>query len=294
MVTVERRRLVEQRDQALTDLLAIDEQVAAGELPAPVAERLRGRYEQAAAQAITALEAGEPATADPADPPPGHQRRRPQRQRRSQTIAYLLAGVAVFAVLGLLPTFLQPRPPGGWVSGNEAARIAPAMPGPASPAVPAVPPVPTGTGSSAAPAVPLSELESAVAARPDDLILRLALALRYQGVGRADLAAQQYAEVLRRDPGNAEAHAHLGWLLLQAGQPRQALTMVDRALTADPTLLDALWFKANIELYGLNDPAAALTVLAGLQRRGDLGAALRGQVSTLTALARQRRAGGPR
>lgn len=90
------------------------------------------------------------------------------------------------------------------------------------------------------------------------------------------------------DPGSAEARAQLGWLLLKSGRPVEALRSVDAALAADPTLLDAQWFKANIQLYGLNDPAAALATLEGIRRRTDVTAPVLAQVDDLTVIARAR------
>lgn len=45
---------------------------------------------------------------------------------------------------------------------------------------------------------------------------------------------------------NADAMARLGWLLLQIGQPQEALRSVDEALAIKPSLDDARWFRANI------------------------------------------------
>ena len=96
------------------------------------------------------------------------------------------------------------------------------------------------------------------------------------------------------DAGNAEARAQLGWLLLKSGQPAEALRSVDAALAADPTLLDAQWFKANIQLYGLNDPPAALATLDGIRRRTDVPAPVARQVEELSAIARARLPGSQR
>ncbi len=63
--------------------------------------------------------------------------------------------------------------------------------------------------------------------------------------------------------------------------------------TSDPAMQEALWFKANMQLYGLKDPAAALETLQLLRQRQDLPAAVREQVEQLAATARQRREAGP-
>lgn len=107
-------------------------------------------------------------------------------------------------------------------------------------------------------------------------------------------------EVTQAQPGAspgqsaAQIRAQLGWLLLQAGQPAEALRSVDAALKADPSLLDAQWAKANIQLYGRNDPAAALATLEQIRRRSDLPAPVVQQLDELAAVARARLPGSQR
>lgn len=107
-------------------------------------------------------------------------------------------------------------------------------------------------------------------------------------------------EVTQAQPGmstgqsEAQTRAQLGWLLLQAGQPGEALRSVDAALEADASLLEARWAKANIQLYGRNDPAAALATLDRIRRRSDLPAPVAQQVDELAALARARLPGSQR
>jgi Tfp pilus assembly protein PilF len=136
------------------------------------------------------------------------------------------------------------------------------------------------------------EMEDVVAQNPDVLDMRLALAHRYLDEADYLAAARHYLVALDRGPSNVEAQSHYGWLLMQAGEPDQAMEYVDRALAQDPREVEALWFKANIALYGLSDPAGALAVLEQLQRRTDIEPGTRSQVETLIAEARAQGGGG--
>lgn len=244
-------------DQAVRDIVELDRQVACGEIGEADAATLRAGYEASAARSLGAL--------DPAGPPAPA----PAPAPRAWSLAYLLAGVvAVVVALVLLPASLIDRPVGGYVTGNEAVQGG----------APALDPSATVTDE---------QLEEVVAANPGVVGMRLALADRYVAQGDFGPAMRHYLDALRREPDNAEANAHLGWLLLQIGRPQDALESVDRALALDPSLDDALWFRANIALDGVDDPAAALVSLTELGRR-ELSPAVREQVDQLTETARQR------
>jgi tetratricopeptide (TPR) repeat protein len=264
-------RLRQLADQAVRDIVELDGQVDAGDVPPEVAQPLRHRYESLAGRALEALDAD--ADADAADGPEPL-RAEPGRPR-AWTLVYALAGVtALVAAVVLLPASVLDRPPGGFVTGNEAVQRADGAP-PLDPSV----------------AVSDEQLEQVVAANPDVVGMRLALADRYVAQGEYDRAMRHYLDALRREPGNAQALARLGWLLLQIDQPQPALESVQQALTIDPALDEALWFKANIQLHGLDDPDAALTTLQELSGR-ELTPEVRSQVEQLAATAEQRRTGG--
>lgn len=261
----------EQRDQALRDLVDLERQVGAGELGEQSAARLRAQYEAQAATALAQLE--RPAAADSPVA-------KDQARRRGTTTAYVLAGVAALVAAALLPTSLLDRPKGGFVSGNEVAEGLPA------------PPARVGPVASADPAVrdlskvPNSELEAVVAANPGVVGMRLALANRYADEQDFDKALGHYRLALRAEPQNAEALAHLGWTLLQLGLPQEAAQVVARARRLDPRMDDALWFDANIRLYGMQDPTGAARVLVEMRRR-PLTPVVREQVDTLLATAQE-------
>jgi tetratricopeptide (TPR) repeat protein len=264
-------RRSEHRDQALRDILALEEQVRLGEIPPTAADILRRGYERAAAQALTGH--ARTAARGPA----------PRPRRAGRVIAYLLAAaVAVLAAAVVLPRYIAARPANGFVTGNEPMQSMASQPSPApensSPSSTVLPPS-SGTDSS------LTTLTAAVAANPNDDNARLSLANRYTDDGDYTPAAQQYLTLLQRDPANAEARAHYSWLLLQTGSSQPALAMIRQALTQDPTSLHALWFLANIQVYGLGDGSAALTTLRQLQQHPHLPADLANQIPALTAIA---------
>lgn len=264
-MTVDRSRLEQERDQALRDLLDLDRQVDDGELPADVADGLRQTYERTAATAIALLAAptpdGEGATSVT-----------DRSSGRGRWAAYGLAvAVALFAAVVLLPDSVAERIAGGAVTGNEV--FGTAAPG-------------GGTAPRDLSTVTNAELEDVVAQNPDVIDMRLALAHRYLDGADYLAAARHYLVALRQEPRNVEAQSHYGWVLMQAGEPAQALEYVDRSLAQDPRQIEALWFKANIALYGLSDPAGALAVLEQLQQRTDIEPGTRSQVEALIAEAR--------
>jgi tetratricopeptide (TPR) repeat protein len=261
-VSAQRARLQELADQALRDLVELDRQVADGEIPDAAAAGLRDRYEATAAHALAALD-----TVDEHSP---SEPRKPRRSR-GRVAAYVLAAMAaVVAAAVLLPLSVAERSEGGFVTGNEIGASA-APPLSRSPAT-----------------ISNAELEAVVADNPGVIGMRLALAQRYTDQGDYDRAAEHYTEVLRRDPGNAVAQAHFGWLLLQLGHPVEALDWIDRALAAPQPPLDALWFRANIQLHGLDDAAGALATLERMRQRDDLPPTVMAQVDELAATARKR------
>lgn len=257
-----REELVERRDQALRELVELEAQEHAGDLTAADAQRLRLGYEADAAAAMRALASR--GRAAPAGS--GGRRLAVTRGRRAAyTAALLAAGVAAGIVL---PVAVKPRPPGGYVTGNEI--------GP-----------PGGTPSPAArrdlATVSDQELEDVVRANPDVVGMRSALADRYFARGDYDAAMSHYARVLEKQPRNPVAAARSGWILLQAGDVDAAAGLLSRALAAEPRSAEALWFEANLRLYGRDDAAGALAVLSRLRALPDVSPGVRQQADDLAA-----------
>lgn len=257
----DRPRLEQERDQALRDLVDLERQVAEGEIPGELAGRLRQQYERRAAEALALLET-EADSPEPVSPTP-------RRGTRARWAAYAIAvAVALFAAF-LLPGYLGERPIGGAVTGNEALGST----------------APDGRADTTPrdlSTVTNEEMEAVVADNPEVIDMRLALAQRYLDEGEYVDAARHLLVALDQEPRNVEAQAHYGWLLLQLGEPEQAMEYVDGALTQDPRSVEGLWFKANIAFFGLSDPAAATAALEQLRQRPDLAPEVRNQVETLT------------
>lgn len=259
-------------DQAVRDIVELDEQVAAGEITDADARPLRRRYEGTAARALSALDARTPV--------PGQDELEPARPLRPHgwVLVYAIVGVvAVLVTLVLLPASVIDRPVGGFVTGNEIGTDVGRDSGAAPPLDPSTP-------------VTDEQLEEVVAANPDVVGMRLALADRYVGQGDYAAAMRHYLDALRREPDNAAGLTRLGWLLFQIDQPDDALASVQQALAIDPNLDEALWYRANIQLDGLDDPAGALTTLLVLKGR-TLDPEIAAQVDELTAEAERRAAG---
>lgn len=266
----ERRvRLEQQRDQALRDLFELEQQVQAGDVPESAAEALRRRYERSAAEALALLDDGEPVEAP--------RLRRTMTWRAGLYSAGALSVVVALAVL--LPAALQERPTGGFVSGNEAFVRGPS----------AASTSPPGGQMS----VSDTEMEEAVAANPDVVGMRLALAQRYLDQRAFDKAIPHYQEVLAREPGNAVALASLGWALFLLDDTAGARRFADAALERDPGLPLGWWVRANVSLYGEEDPQAAVAALQQMQQL-PLAPEVEEQVTTLLgeALARTGTGGG--
>ena len=262
-MTAPRSILEDRRDVALRDLAELDDQVDADELDPSTARMLRRRYEADAAAAIRALE-----TLDQQHPGPAGDESS-SAGRRGRGIA-ATAGVAVLLAVGAavaLPRFVDTRPEGGFVTGNEAI---------------------DGPRWDLA-QVTNEEMEQVVAANPGVVDMRLRLAHRYLDEGEFMDAYDHYMAVLEREP-NPEAMSHLGWVVFSDGQVDLALELLDASRRRDPGNAETLWFLANVELYGRDDPDAALDLLERLQRRDDLQQ--RDQLDRTIAVAR-RRAGTP-
>lgn len=263
----DRERLEELRDLALRDLVDVDRQVAAGELSPDDADELRCRYEREALTALNGIRAM-PITAEPAAAAAGSGATagRPWTAFVTSRRALYAVGIAlaVFAAF-LVQRNMLDRPAGGLVTGNEMLQPAP--------------------GPRDLSNVTDQELEAVVAANPDVLGMRLALAARYVDKGRYDLASVHYSKVLEKEPKNPEALTHLGWVLLQVDRPEEAAELVDQAIEVDPQLADAWWVQANIRLYGMKDPKGAISSLDRLRARNDVGPVVQRQVAQLRAKA---------
>ena len=127
----EHEQAEEERDQAVRDLVALDEQVRAGEIPPGPAQLLRSEYERAAIDAMARLD-----ELRERSPNSGGG----SRGTRTRALAYLgTMLLAAVAALIVLPDSVQQRPQNGFVTGNEVMQTTSAMPMPMPAATPSLP-----------------------------------------------------------------------------------------------------------------------------------------------------------
>jgi cytochrome c-type biogenesis protein CcmH/NrfG len=223
-----RTRLEQQRDQALADLQDLEAQVSAGEIDASVARGLRGRYEVAALDAMQAIDQLEPVVVKPAS------RRR----------AFIGAGafIAVAAVVTVtLVLAVEPRPDGGYVTGGVATDVV--------------------QGASVdLSSITNEEMEQVVAANPEILPMRLALARRYVEAGDFSTALPHYMFVLDRET-NPEALMYVGWMTYVSGDAATGAALLRESLEILPGDTLAQWFLANALFDGTGDIAEAVLLL---------------------------------
>lgn len=243
----EPREVIEaRRDQALADLRELDAQVAAGEVRAADADDLRGRYATEALDAMAALEAL--ATRD------DQGREDTGRRRVVLTVVSFTALVAVsFAAL---VAAVEPRPPGGFITGGVAADAA-------------------REGGVDLSRITTDELAAVVTANPEVVPMRLALARRHVEAGDYSAALPHYFEVLEREANHPEALMYLGWMSYTSGEAVTGVALLEHSLSVQPDNVLAMWFLANALYYGLDDMASARPLLEAVVASPDTPAHIR-------------------
>jgi tetratricopeptide repeat protein len=236
-VTLERLAdpLEDERASLLRTLRELDEDRARGDLSETTYRSLRSETEGRAVSVLRALEAREGAGNLASDlrtlrvAPSGDGTGAATLSPRRRVLAAVLIAVAVLGVsIPLLARAVSSRTPGEPITGFTQ-----------------------GGGST------LALFEQRVASHPQDLAARLDLADRYMAAGSTAAAAAQYLVALQIDPGNAEAHAKLGFLLYRGGKAEEGMRAVNAALAVDPSYPEALYYKGVILLRALSRPAEA-------------------------------------
>jgi tetratricopeptide (TPR) repeat protein len=105
-------------------------------------------------------------------------------------------------------------------------------------------------------------MEEVVAANPEIVGMRLALARRYFEAGEFDQAIDHYMIVLEQEQ-DPEALANVGWMTYLSDRPDVALGYLERAIALEPDFAQAYWFLANIR-YALGDTEGAIEPLEQL------------------------------
>ena len=255
MTDRDRRRVEDERDQALADLADIDRQLADGEIDTATHQRLAATYRSEADAAASRL--------DQLDEQPTGPRR--SRRRAAVGTAIFAAAATIAAVAAI--NAVEPRPEGGFATGGIVSDV--------------VTDAPTDLAD-----VAMEELEEIVAANPDVTAMRLALARRYVEEGNPSAAIPHYTHVLDRGT-NAEALAYLGWIAWLGGEAETAEGFLTRALDAEADRPEALWFLAIVRTQGLADPAGAVPLLERLLENPELVGEFRDTVATELDAARE-------
>lgn len=224
--------LERERDFLLRSLDDLEEERAAGSIDDESYRALHDDYTARAAAVIRALRDG-------VDARPAAQSVSPPRRLA------VIGGLVAFAVLaGVALAFaLGARLPGQTASGNSAA------------------------SSDRADVDQRTRLEAAVRRDPDDVASRLLLARHLEADDDLPGALEQYDEVVRIDPANAEAFAQSGrivYLTASQASPEQAAELVDsartrldRSIELDPDLAAARFFRAIVLANEFGDFAGA-------------------------------------
>jgi cytochrome c-type biogenesis protein CcmH/NrfG len=225
--------LEEERDFLLKSLDDLEHERAAGGIDNASYRALHDDYTARAAAVIRALRDGVDT--------------RPEQEERPAPRRWLVVGglVAFAVIAGVVLAFaLGARLPGETSSGNTES--------------------PNGQPSASD---RRERVERAVAANPDDVPSRLLLAQYLEADDDLAAALRQYDEIIRIDPGNAEAHAQSGrilYLTATAADATDAADLVDasrarldKAVELDPELADARFFRAIVLANEYGDFAAA-------------------------------------
>ncbi len=230
------RRNEEQIRLVNDELDDLDRQVTDGELDEVTAESLRIRYIAELGDLATQNE--DPEMADAETPSPGRRRVSGRALAGTAIVLVAITVIGVFAVTSLT---------GPSTAGTEGV----------------VAGVIRGGGDVDLSAVTNEEMEEVVAANPDVIGMRLALARRYFEAGEFDRALDHYMVVLENEK-HPEALANVGWMTYISGRPDVALGYVEAALQRQPNSITATWFLGNIQfsLGNYDEAAVALATIA--------------------------------
>lgn len=242
--------LADRRRHALRDLEELTEQVAAGELDEATAETLRAGYEAELA-AVEQLASG----LTPAAPLEG---RSPQR---AMIGALILIGSLTVIILLAAQVFGSDDGPGSQAPSDAAAL----------------------DGGS------FEEMEEVVAAHPDSVGMRLALADLYFEQGEYGSAIDHYLQVSGGELTPAEESrtlGRIGWMAYSTGQVGSAVEFLNNSLEIDPEYHEGKLFLGMVNLYGLEDPAAAIPLLEEVLALSGLGEQIKAEVETALGDAR--------
>lgn len=246
-MNAERVRLEDQLVQVESDLEELAEQETSGELDTASAARLRARYEAEAdvlrEQLVDPRLEPDTAVGDLPDP----ETRPTGRSRTRVLIGAAVLGVGAVVIAAAVVVSATDR------GSNSTAGV-----------------VDSGVGDAGVDLdeVGTEEMEAVVAANPDVVGMRLALARRYFEALDFQPALDHYMTVLAAEQ-SPEALANVGWMTYLSDRPGVALEYVERALEIEPGFVQAYWFLANIR-FALGDTSGAIAPLERLLAFDDI------------------------
>jgi cytochrome c-type biogenesis protein CcmH/NrfG len=249
----QRARLTERRDLISRDIQELAMQVDAGEIDESTAEELRARYDKDLAEVEAQLvelpkEEPEPEPVAPEKTGGAQQGWSPRRVLVGGGI--LIAAFTVILVLAVS------------AANNSSS---------------------TTTSVDASSSATLQQLEAAVAANPDVVGMRIALADEYFAENQLSDALNSYLTALDSNPTDQEAShvlGRVGWLAYITNQPEAAVDYLNQSLEKDPTNLESTLFLGIVDLYGLEDAASALPLLQQVMDDPDVPADLKSQIQS--------------
>ncbi len=231
-------RLREQIDLIRSELVEVDDQVADGDLDDETAARIRERYESELAGLEAKLEVVSDSDTEDASGAPHATGVKRFSGRAIAGIALVVVAMTVIGVFAV-QSLNTPQVVGADGIVGDVVR---------------------GESQIDLENVSNEEMEQVVAANPDIVPMRLALARRYFEAGEFDKALGHYFEVLDREQ-HPEALANIGWMTYLSGRPDIAVGYVEAALERQPDYLAAEWFLGNIYMaLGRNQDATVLLV----------------------------------
>lgn len=240
-MNAERLRLEDHLAQVNTDLAELDEQVEVGEIDEETASRLRENYRAEAdglRDRIARVEKDAAPVGSDASDEDVDEAVSPGRPRRRMLVGGAIVAIGVIVIAALAITSANSRPSNvlAGVAGDVAV-----------------------DGATDLASVSNEEIEAVVAANPDIVGMRVALARRYFEAGEFDKAIDHYMIVLEKEQ-NPEALANVGWMTYLSDRPDVALEYLERAIALEPNFVQAYWFLANVR-FALGDGEGAIEPL---------------------------------
>jgi len=164
---------------------------------------------------------------------------------KSDSIAYVIAGICFGVILG-------------WIIGTQQARRPGAAPAPTATAAPAPP-----AGSAAQQRAPtldegrVQSLNTILTGDPKNVNATIQLGNAYFDAERWDDAIKWYERALELDPKNADASTDLGVSYYYSNRADQALSQFEKSLAMDPKHTKTLLNKGIVLAFGKQDLKAA-------------------------------------